>query len=463
MATKLVVNGAIVVKLSSVVPVYETDDLFELANKLKLEEFGRYLSEEGLDKYSRRLVASVPFSRLDRLAEEIRTNPESRSNFKYYWKIDIRNRSESNVANLVKKLSVLPGIARAYFEPEATDPCSGSLNDSFANRQVHLDPAPDGLDACSAWQIPGGKGQYVRLVDLELGWLMGHEDLAAVLPATVVFGDNRDGVGTYEGNHGTAVLGLVRGAHNNLGIAGFAPKARIKMASHYQKSSDSTGHVAEAIVYMLDQKILRKGNILLLEVQRRPEGGGNFLPVEYFEAEWEAIRAATHRGVIVIEAAGNGGQNLDIVNGYKSMNRLDAGFSAGDSGALMVGVCSSAIHNDEFRKRWPDSNYGSRLDCFAPGGGDLVSCGYGDLQGPPASNSSYTKQFGNTSGAAAIIAGVAACVQGIFRKRNPGSLLSSLDMRQILSDPTTATLQDLGEVKRIGVMPDLMRIIRDKL
>ena len=45
-------------------------------------------------------------------------------------------------------------------------------------------------------------------MDLEQGWFLTHEDFVSKAPA-LLYGDNRDGVGTYVGNHGTAVLGEV--------------------------------------------------------------------------------------------------------------------------------------------------------------------------------------------------------------------------------------------------------------
>ena len=49
---------------------------------------------------------------------------------------------------------------------------------------------------------------------------------------------------------------------------------------------------------------------MLIELQ----GGGRrgrYVPVEHWDDNFDAIRAASARGVIVIEAAGNGGENID--------------------------------------------------------------------------------------------------------------------------------------------------------
>lgn len=52
------------------------------------------------------------------------------------------------------------------------------------------------------------------------------------------------------------------------------------------------------------------GDVMLIELQ----GGGRrgrYVPVEHWDDNFDAIRAASARGVIVIEAAGNGGENID--------------------------------------------------------------------------------------------------------------------------------------------------------
>ena len=97
-----------------------------------------------------------------------------------------------------------------------------------------------------------------------------------------------------------------------------------------------------------------------------------------------------------------------------------------------------------------NSNFGSRIDCYAWGDGvdTCVSNGPGDRASfaPPC--------FLNTSAAAAIIAGAALCVQGM-REHRQRIRFSPKELRDILSD---ATLGAPGTNGLIGVMPDLQRI-----
>src|SRR5947207_1746618 len=58
------------------------------------------------------------------------------------------------------------------------------------------------------------------------------------------------------------------------------------------------------------QQALRGGDVLLIELQGLgPER--RWIPVEFWPDVYDAIRVASARGVIVIEAAGNGAANLD--------------------------------------------------------------------------------------------------------------------------------------------------------
>ena len=85
----------------------------------------------------------------------------------------------------------------------------------------------------------------------------------------------------------------------------------------------------------------------------------------------------------------------------------------------------------------------------------------GDPSTPDLYIDDYTSGFGGTSGASAIIAGVALIVQGAYKKTT-GSTLTPLQMRRLLSETTTGTHCSTADC-RIGVMPDLQLILRDTL
>jgi hypothetical protein len=323
--------------------------------------------------------------------------------------------------------------------------------DTWARCQGYLGPAPQGINASWAWTQDGGAGEGVAFVDLEQGWLANHEDLVGRGPV-LACNDNRDGhrqaQQQYHGNHGAAVLGVTTAESNRFGVVGIAHRVgSVNMASHFNRDAGTNGHVTDAILATIET--LAPGDVLLVEVQR------GYGPAEIDDADFDAIRLASAHGIIVIEAAGNGGTDLDRYrdsSNNRTLNRCSSSFH--ESGAILVGACVSTVPHDRI---W-FSNFGSRVDCFA-WGENVVSCGYGDLDaGDCDRNRSYTDSFSGTSSAAAIIAGAALVVQGLYQA-NTGARLSPCRMRELLASPALNTPQGRGTAGSIGVMPDLQTIV----
>ncbi len=386
-----------------------------------------------------------------------------------YWRLDLRKHPDL-VEEVVAQLNGLTEVGLAYKELAATDPGMVANGSAFSEDQGYLNEAPIGIGASWARQnlLAQPFSKSLTLCDLEQGWNLGHQDLKDLkdpynkpLVVAPLFGVNRAQDGKKPGHHGTAVLGqLAADGKRVQGIA--AGIARFVVASHAADrenanadKQDNNGHVAAAITQALspprnEPAPLQPGDILLLEVQR------GRLPVEADEADFNAIRLAAGLGIIVIEAAGNGGFNLDAFSDPHTGRSLRRGDSRVDSGAILVGAARADLPHD----RAPFSNYGSRLDCF--GWGEAVTtCGYGDLTGTEAKNS-YTNSFSGTSSASAIIAGAAALLQ-CLHETLAGKRLVPQAMREILADPTTGTRQGPNVPGHIGVMPDLKAIVQDRL
>jgi hypothetical protein len=197
---------------------------------------------------------------------------------------------------------------------------------------------------------------------------------------------------------------------------------------------------------------LKRGDVILLEAQIQLEDTGPFLPVEVELAVFDQIGLATGLGIIVVEAAGNGGKNLDEFhdrNGKKILNRSDPSFA--DSRAIMVGAGSPTV--DHHRIVGLQSNFGSRIDCYA-WGACVATTGDGELGTSPTE---YTDTFDGTSSAAAIIAGAAIAVQGL-KKAKDDTPYTPEELRTILSKKANGTTSTRTDDK-IGVMPDLRKII----
>ena len=437
-------TGFVIVRLSAQVSPTERD-LTKLGRE-QLPDLTEFLECHRKIK-TRRLISSVSPEKLLEMEKNAKASefPPLHS-LTSYWRLDYRG-IPIHPDELLKNLQQLPEVDYAYLEKAVSDPAVAISNDIFAGRQNYLDAAPVGIDARWAWTQSFGEGAGVGFIDLEREWNLDHEDLSDKAPA-LIFNENRKGVGGFRGDHGTAVLGVVGGIDNKVGIVGAAPGvSSIRLVSHYDAETNTESNVADAIVAAI--AVMARGDVLLLETQR------DFLPTETDSGDFDAIRLATGNGIIVVEAAGNGNANLDA---------LPAGVSLhGDSGAIMVGSCESALPHNRYVGCGAGcgSNYGSRINCFA-WGENIVTAGYRDLDvgRRNTDNDDYTRSFGGTSGAAAIIAGAALIVQGKNQAAPlSGGRLSPSQMRTILSDPRNGTPQGSGTQGNIGVMPNLRTIL----
>jgi hypothetical protein len=329
---------------------------------MKLDGLRAVLERFDLDR-TRRVVQRRTPAEVRRMEQEATaTRFAPRHSLTSYWRIDLRGR-EDDVHEIVKRLNELPEVDLAYREMAATDPVVNPADDDYNAGQGYLDAAPDGIGARWAWTQPDGEGAGIRVVDLEQGWIPTHEDLAPQGPS-LLSGDNRHGVGGYVGNHGTAVLGEIVGSDNTVGVVGIAPSiANVFMASHFDLATNTTGHVADAIVDVLPS--LAPGDVILLEIQK------GLLPTETDDADFDAIRLAVAHGIVVVAAAGNGGFDLDAYvspGGQQILDRTHADFR--DSGAIMCGAASSTVPHE----RMNFSNFGTRIDCYA-WGENVTTCG----------------------------------------------------------------------------------------
>jgi hypothetical protein len=357
---------------------------------------------------------------------------------------------------LVKVLLAWQAVQTAYFDPPGDEPQVNPANNPRWLNQVYLDPAPNGINAEFAWPqagglgFPGGDGAGLTVIDLERGWTLNHEDLNAH-GITLLHGSIRNGSRA----HGTSVLGEICAVDNNLGCIGIAPNVASANVVSYWNSTRSNAILA-AIAN------LSFGDLLLLEAQLDITGW-QMMPIEVLDAEFNTIRLATALGIVVVEAAGNGGNDLDTYtdsSGNAIFDRTAAGFR--DSGAIVVGAASSTVpHVRIAPPTWTwGSNFGSRIDCYA-WGENVDTC----RSNNNGSTTMYTGTFGGTSSASPIITGAALIVQGIAE--NPASGIgyrfSPQQIRAILSDAATGTASNNPAVDRIGVMPNLQAIIQNVL
>lgn len=137
----------------------------------------------------------------------------------------------------------------------------------YESQQGYLNPATatNGVNAKHAWTFPGGNGANVRIVDIEYSWNLQHNDIAATLlgPAPVV------PMNITNNHHGTAVLGVLGGNLDGVGITGIAWGSTL-FAAAVSTGSNTNYNLAGAITTALAR--LRPGDIIVIEQQTEGPG-----------------------------------------------------------------------------------------------------------------------------------------------------------------------------------------------
>ncbi len=379
----------------------------------------------------------------------------------------------ADAEKLIDELNALPVVELAYPEPlPQPPPGSGtrlwSTTPDFEDQQGYLDAAPQGIDAEYAWSQPGGRGDRSKIVDVEYSWNQTHEDLskAAAPGALIPNGTPVDPCDLDPNcpperyrNHGTGVLGILVGDDNGFGVTGIAPDADIGMVNAFGPQGYILADAIDIAHANLDD-----GDVILIEQQWIELGGPDgcsdgvcgYVPVEIMLEFYAVIVSATSDGIIVVEAAGNGNENLDDAHSYG--DPFPQGLS--DSGAIMVGAGAAPGCTSPPRGRLHFSTYGSRVDL--QGWGEcMVSTGYGYLQGGTDPDLWYTDRFGGTSGASAMVAGAAALLSSVARGRD-NITPTPTQVREILR--ATGTAQDTTSpgalAGHIGPLPDLLAALQ---
>ncbi len=307
------------------------------------------------------------------------------------------------------------------------------ITPDFSSYQDYLSAAPVGVNAIYAWTFNGSNGENIKFCDVECAINFNHEEFTN--DTITVVSSSLYPYNIYK-DHGTAVCGIVFGEHNGTGINGIADKVDPYISYMCLDPSCNSWGFEQAIINATT--VLGYGDVMLIELQSQHPFGA---PIEIEQTVFDAILTATSNGIIVVEAAGNGANNLDDTLTFGHIFNINFR----NSGAIIIGA--SSLNNS----RIGFSSYGNRIDLFSQGEATYTS-GYGDLYNNSINNNSdYTAEFGGTSGASAIIAGTVACYQGIYYAQF-GSKLSPMMMRDLLYNTGTPSL---NSTDKIGRKPNL--------
>lgn len=351
-----------------------------------------------------------------------------------------------HLASLVRR----SGIAEyVHLEPLGVPPPAGDGNTGTANttptpdftgrqlyRTVDLGMGVDGL----APQERGGDD--VRVAAIEYGWDLEHEELrdagiAREPGQTIAPEVHQNGWD----HHGTATVSMLKAGDNGFGVTGMAGKAQVTtfgewtVEGGYRRASALASAIAAS----------RPGDVLMLEMQTIGPNG-NYVPAEFDPVIFDLVKQATQAGIIVVAAAGNGGEDLDAPDYAEYRAR-------GDSGAILVGGgTADAQHNREVF-----SSFGTRVNLQGYGEG-VVTAGYGDLAKVDENlQRSYTGIFNGTSSALPCVVTAAVLVQA-YAKKHLGRPLTPAEMRSVLSE--TGKPQGTDEPGHVGPLPNVPAAIQ---
>ncbi|HLQ37189.1 MAG TPA: S8 family serine peptidase, partial [Planctomycetota bacterium] len=392
------------------------------------------------------LVTSVPRERLDEwYLQARRTLPPQRWPGRMTAWFRLRTESRAPAEALVDALLACPQVEHCYLEARpgcarsgaadigrvcigATD--LGGGNDPapptplFTSLQTYLGPTPIGIGMRQANVVLGCRGQGVHVLMVEEGWVFDHEDVTKLVTGNVI---GPVPLPDSTANHGLAGTSLLVADRNCFGMTGMVDETDI----HFLSLS-AIGGTTNTVLLAAAQ--CRPGDVIMMILQLLlgQVGPDDWVPIEYLQAEFDAVATATAAGCIVVASAANGGNSLDDP---RFMRRFDRGYR--DSGAIFVAATNGSAMN-----RAAFANYGSRVD--ANGWGEnVVAAGFGTLFfGANDPRQSYTAAYAGTSAATPMVTGAVVALQGSARRQLGRALTNQelLDLLHTIGTPSPDTI-----------------------
>jgi len=189
-----------------------------------------------------------------------------------------------------------------------------------------------------------------------------------------------------DATHGTHVAGIIAAVRQGFGARGVAEGVQIMAVRAVPNGDERDKDVANAIRYAADNG----AQIINMSF------GKSYSPQK--RAVDDAIRYAESKGVLLVHASGNSGEDVDTADNFPKANYLSEGRSANWIEVGASGWTTGPGLAADF------SNYGLKsVDVFAPGvdiGSTLPGDTYGELDG--------------TSMASPVVAGVAALLWSYY-------------------------------------------------
>lgn len=382
------------------------------------------------------LISNERLDEMERDALRISGRTENVRRLRNIVHVKIENPTNERLLELGNRFHALPDVESCDLMP--LDPIAppGDIlppTPNYEPAQGYLGPNP-GVNMTYAWG-KGLHGEGIRIRDIEYGFNPNHEEL---MDQNVSYGlmVNSQAPASYV-DHGTAVFGILYANKGTYGVSGMTYGAsEVKLFSEWPQSGYN--RILGISTALNNSQV---GDVVLYEMQTRGQGE-KYVPAEFDLSVWNLTKAATDAGIIIVAAAGNGGENLDAAYYSSYMNR-------GNSGAIIVGAGSTNI----LHTRLSFSTYGSRVDVQA-WGENVITSGYGNytkIGNDP--NQSYTN-FSGTSSATPIVASCVSVLQSYYHSIT-GNYMSPDKIRNLL----IRTGIPQGSGGHIGPLPNMQAAI----
>ncbi len=374
-------------------------------------------------------------------SQKLRGNSDSVEKLNRVYKITFSYEDEVVLNKSLEQLSLLDAI-EYYVEVSKQSPIQPPtdilpITPSYFLSQGYIQSNP-GVNMQYAWDL-GYAGAGINLRDIEYGVNVNHEEFNATNTSIAAGMTVSTDVTPAFSEHGTAAIGVVYADNGLYGITGMANE--LEEVVLFPEWTEENGYDR---FFAIEQAIINSvaGDVIMYEMQSPAFTQDDFVPAEYNELAWDLTKAATDAGIVIVAAAGNGSQNLDLEQFSEYMDR-------GDSGAIIVGGGSYDINHD----RLYFSTYGSRVDVQG-WGQNVISTGYGNLYSIGDDfNQNYTL-FSGTSSATPIVASCAAVLQSYYYDRSGGDYLTGQQIRDVLVQ--TGISQGIATIlESIGPLPDM--------
>ncbi len=405
----------------------------------------QFLKGTEIQRLFTRAVEELDRERAD-LQARIPADEEPLADLNNYYRV--HTHSSAQTEDLINRLNADPLIEAAYpspvFVPSSIDDIP-PMTPSLVSEQGYLGSPPDGYGYWDVHSVVGARFPDGQMAHLEGNWIYGHEDvhhlqvknLVGLTPAAPW------DTGKWT-NHGAACVSVMAGDRNSYGVAGFGSATkRVYLVS-------MTNGAANMI--SLATSKLNAGDVMCSAVSPWilvTVGGSSVniqTPLDFLQAEFDATRIASTKGIFYCQSGGN--NHIDLDNTFAFGTRYHA--SSVSSGAFILGATPGVPLT---KAAW--SVYGQRVD--ANGWGyNVTSAGYGDrLTLGNDQRQTYTNGFGGTSAASALLAGTIATLVGAV-KEQVGRTLSLAEVRTALRSIGTA----VPGPDPIGLRPDLEKLLR---